>query len=919
MSLTDVTFDGQCSKIGISAFEGCEKLTAFTYYNPISLASGSVATIGNSAFKDCTSLKTINVENWSSVGAYAFQGCTSLTTATLKFIKTIGNEAFKDCTSLEILTFNIGVGTIGNNVFENCTSLVNVDMSLLNYNSYNVDSTFGTYNFLNCINLQTVVMPDALIGISTGTFKECVNLERVKRSGNEVFGYSYIYDAATGERKPVYHYGTDYIAVIENEAFYNCGNLVEVISPRFLVKIGSKAFYNCKSLPEYSTTRSVLSELVSSDAFEGCSSSFVIKAPSNSGMAEFTQKNGLKLTPIADDLVDDEFLIYEVEDDTVITGYRGGFKSLAIREPSVGTYRIDGEKSAAWIDCQTGKNVSMKRYLEKLTLRNVSVGSSESSGKSQFSGCIALTDLIFEENPDIANAVDLTICESGFSGCTKLNNLVFCDNITTIGKKAFYNCSSLEKVSLPKNCIRINEECFSSCKSLNKLKLNSKLNEINKQAFLNCNSLTTVTIPGNVYIGEYVFKGCKSIMRVIVPSNVNMATSADALIDCVSGEEGLTLVTDAASKITGYAAEKGFNVEYASFVNGVNAVDIITKGHVIDTENKIASITKNNDTYENIKTKTPEAVADSYDNKNFTSYNYSIEDNEDYVVEGDVLKITLDSSLGFVPFVTINDKNVVDVIDGVATYTVGENEHVNIKPAYGNYYYLKKPANVSVKRKNEYLANNAIINANDMLTITADPENGYELKSLTVNGNKFVNGNSYVVGDSENVIIEAEFAKIEYHIVIPKNVTVYRDNTPIATGAVINEGDVLTIIASIPGADYVLNKLTLNNEVIENNSTYTVKNGENVKIVVRFIQPGVTGGYPYGDSNADEAVTQEDVREALKKILNADYIPKIEKEISYNYINVLDVDGDGEVTASDVAEILMKSKDENYVFTVENK
>lgn len=930
--LESVKFAGANTYIGESCFEGCENLKTYTYTNTLQNAVKGDTAISQNAFRNCTALTNMKVVNWFNVGKNAFQGCTSLVGLEIGNIVNVGDYCFADCDSLRDVTINDGISNVGNYVFKNCISIEKIDLSNLGvYQIVDVDGTFGVYVFENCKNLQEVIMPATLVGLSTGTFKDCINLQKVKRPEGNWFGGTIIYDPETGKRDVKQYPGGDFIGEICNEAFYNCSNLTEIFIPRFLVSIGDNAFYNCTSLKELNFTRSVLEEYVESTAFQACSPSLKINAPEGSGMYDFAQNNQMQVGTIDDDMIDDEFVIYENDENTSLygmaTGYRGGFKSLVIRVPSTGTYRIDGSyknnSNVAWINCAENQRTSMRDYLQKLTLRNISVGSEADDGNYQFNNAKALTDVIFEEPTDTTVENSIIVCEGAFSNCTSLKNVVFCSNITDLGKYTFENCTALERIALPKKCINIGELCFTNCNELKKVKFNSSLQTIGKRAFNNCVSLGTVTIPGNTYVGENSFIGCTEVKRVIAPSNVNMVTSRDSFVDGSTGENPLTIVTNDVSKIVSYASSKGFNVEYASFLNGINEVDIVIKGQVIDTEGKIASITKNGKPFTNIKKEEPVAKKDSYDNMEFTSYDYTVGEDEDYVVEGDELKINIDSSAGFVPFVTINDDSVVDVVDGVATYVVGENEHVNIKAAYGDYHYIKIPSNIVVKRGNEYLKNNAIINAGESITITAEPENGYEVKKLTLNGiditDKISNGYVYNIQEGENIILEAVFDKISYHVTIPKNVYVYKNNVPVANGAIINGGDELYIVAIPPDVSYEINELAINGKAIDNETTYKVKANENVIITVRFIQPNQTGGYPYGDINADNAVTEADAELLLKKVRNDGLMVEIQKLLGDNYINVADVDGDGSVTATDAAEILLKANNPNYIFNVENK
>ena len=47
-------------------------------------SNDEITSIGNSAFRDCTSLTSIDLPNVTSIGAYAFKDCTSLTSIILR-------------------------------------------------------------------------------------------------------------------------------------------------------------------------------------------------------------------------------------------------------------------------------------------------------------------------------------------------------------------------------------------------------------------------------------------------------------------------------------------------------------------------------------------------------------------------------------------------------------------------------------------------------------------------------------------------------------------------------------------------------------------------------------------------------------------------------------------------------------------
>ena len=119
-----------------------------------------------------------------------------------------------------------------------------------------------------------------------------------------------------------------------------------------------------------------------------------------------------------------------------------------------------------------------------------------------------------------------------------IRHVVFNDDITRIGNYAFYSCSSIESVELPKNLKVIGESAFLGCVSLKaidfpesvteieqlafgvnytmkKVALPPKLTEISGGCFGMCTALEEITIPAGVtYIDEVAFYQCTELTKV---------------------------------------------------------------------------------------------------------------------------------------------------------------------------------------------------------------------------------------------------------------------------------------------------------------------------------------------------------------------------------------------------------------------
>ncbi|MBR1737368.1 MAG: leucine-rich repeat protein [Firmicutes bacterium] len=862
------------------------------------IVNGAVKTIGSSAFNNCTKLGKCIITGHciEAIGTNAFTNCGTECSALPVFVLAGGSsysEApgtiyINSCKSIDASAFEGSayktltlecIAKLGNKVFYNCPKLETVDLSeQTNYsNAYYTtrksDRTIGTSIFEECRALTSVILAPGWLGISSNTFANCEKLEEVSVKDEEYFGGTIVCDQETGGHKAIGY--TNFCSYIASGAFSGCVSLKKIPEMRFLTSIDTNAFLDCKNLEKITFTKSALSEMIKKEAFSGCSK-LKFEAPANTGAQEAAANCSIPFVDNGknkdEDMSDEEFLVYNyslglndegrtvIGVEGIILGYRGGFKSLTVREPIKGAYLKNNEfkgfrlgvnktklKEMLGRELTTEENalsdgwlpedskLSMKPYLEKLTFRNMSIEIGALSGYTK------LKEVLFENIPDGTDASERKhyIGDTAFSGCTSLEAIEFSDNIETLGKEAFKGCKALEKVFMPKNCKTIGVSCFMDCSQLRKIKLNVGLDTVLETAFSGCNLLTTVTFPGKSKIEKQAFKNCSNIDRVIAPSNASLPIALDPL---VNAPQGIRLATDDVSTIISYAAYKKFDVEKVSFVNGIDASEIIVKGQVLNTENAIESIKKDGVPFTNIKAVLPKAVSKTYEGVSYTEYDYTVAEGEDYVTEGNILEIKLKDAYKNVPFVIINGNKVAEVHNGVATYAVGENEHVLIETTNDNFHYITIPKNVAVTKKGDAkeLENYSVIKAGDVLTIKAEPETGYVVDTLTVNGNAIKDGGTYTVGADENVTIAATFKPKYGTVVVPDYVTVTKDGKTVATGTNIQEGETFVITANPPTGVKIKTFTVNGNKVTGDSYTYTVKAGDKGLDIVLKLELSIT-------------------------------------------------------------------------------
>lgn len=187
----------------------------------------------------------INGTRITKIGDSLFKGCTSLATLNIsKSIEVINNAAFIGCTSLEHMEIPDSVKEIGDACFAGCSNLdrVYLPSSL---------TKLSPYLFNGCIHLRYVSIPETIKSIGTLTFGNCWNLDEIKIPSE--------------------------VDSIEDYAFYGCVDFIEVNCPDSINYMGEGVFAECKNLKTVKLPKYVTD--ISAKLFMNCTSLETIKLP----------------------------------------------------------------------------------------------------------------------------------------------------------------------------------------------------------------------------------------------------------------------------------------------------------------------------------------------------------------------------------------------------------------------------------------------------------------------------------------------------------------------------------------------------------------------------------------------------------------------------------------------------------------
>ena len=187
---------------------------------PSELGGRRVTSIGDGAFKDCSSLTSVTISNGVTIiGDDTFSGCSSLAKIMIPSSVTyIGKWAFSGCSSLTNITIPNSVTYIGGWAFSSCSSLTNISIP-------NSVTQIRNDAFLKCSSLTSVTIPGSVTSIGEWAFSGCSSLTSVIIPNS--------------------------VISIDNAAFYGCNSLSVAKIPQNVTTIEDGAFENCKKLTIY--------------------------------------------------------------------------------------------------------------------------------------------------------------------------------------------------------------------------------------------------------------------------------------------------------------------------------------------------------------------------------------------------------------------------------------------------------------------------------------------------------------------------------------------------------------------------------------------------------------------------------------------------------------------------------------------
>lgn len=504
-----------------------------------------VTIIENYAFLGCSRLRKILIPNGvTTIGADAFSGCSTLESITVPFI---GKNASP--TSEDLADYRLGyffgtkqyVGSYETKFSSTTTYYIPTSLTeiVVNGGELLVDSAF-----YKCSSIEKITLPSSIKKIGYNAFEGCSNLKECyyKGTSNDWLDIDFhsLYSVPTHFTSDFYiinndgeiSYNNDNYSVvteivvssdittIDDYALYNFINLINITLHDNITYIGESAFYNCASLESIVIPSNVTE--VKRSTFENCTSLENIILPStllSIGDSVFKGCASLKEIVIPDSV---ESISYDV--------FLGCVQMEKITLPFLnassysgnGLYYLFGEviNSLKEVVVTKSPTIPSHSFYDFKGLTSVVLLSGTSIGERAFCDCTNL------ENITLPSTL-LTIEYGAFEGCTTFNEVIIPEGVTTIDSNAFKECSSLVDVSIPTSITNMDYDIFYECNNL-------RYNTIGDFYYLGNSQNPYVVLMGSTnptitslevsnktkVIYDNALSNCTSLQTVVIPNNV---------------------------------------------------------------------------------------------------------------------------------------------------------------------------------------------------------------------------------------------------------------------------------------------------------------------------------------------------------------------------------------------------------------
>ncbi|MBQ8381281.1 MAG: leucine-rich repeat protein [Clostridia bacterium] len=497
-----------CEGIGVPDLSGVYAIGKYTFagarFSDIKLTTLSLAGIG--AFMDCSKLTSVELGTKTRVSEKMFEN-TPLESIVI-YSDIISDSAFKNCTELKSVEIKNDITYLGAEAFSGCAKLEDVVFD-------GGCEAIANNAFYECSALESFTLPDCDVTIGDAAFgssglKTLVFAENsfITSGGVSIFDKvgSVTLDASASAKYK-----------LDNKAlFTKDGKTLVLLTPGASVssftvgaavtKIADGAFSSNTSLTTVTFEGNSALESIGASAFANCTKLSNITLPASVksiGRAAFFGNTSLQSIDLSNVTYVGELAFAE----SALTSVNIGAESVVI-----GDYAFSDAKSLKTVTLGAKAVIGKYAFANDTALTTVTIlGEGATVSEGAFAFCSKLSSFDFE---DVSGALG----KGAFINCSSLT-AVNIPNVTEIGEACFSTCTSLTTVTAPK-LEKVGNYAFApySDTSARAATLTSidapKLREIGIYGFRGCEKLKKIDISGVAVMGEAAFADCTALTTV---------------------------------------------------------------------------------------------------------------------------------------------------------------------------------------------------------------------------------------------------------------------------------------------------------------------------------------------------------------------------------------------------------------------
>lgn len=525
---------------GITGFDRWGMWNLKKYIKELEIHGNAGMNMPEQCFYDVPNIESVVISGAVDVPRDMFGKCTGLKKVTLKNgVRSIGEDAFRDCSSLEGVIFeNTVLEKISDGAFWGCSALSSIalpdsvteiernaffETGLRNIQLPEKLTLIGGGAFCNCKNLKQVQLPPQLKELGEGAFFNCENLAQIQLPSQlNKLGTDAFRDCTSLDKIDI----PAGLKQIESATFCNTG-LTSVTLHEGLTKIEDWAFHDCLKLKKIRIPKSVtdIGELalgirynMGNGAEEVIPGGFTVEGYTGSAAERYVKR-----------MHQSENLYHVFFKDVKFVSIGGQTAAVT----NISKTKISALKTRAF----TGKPLTQALTItyggKKLvngrdyTLtwknnKNIGTASVTIKGKGKYNGSVTKKFRITVQKNAVYTVSRLKYKISSADTSGK-GTVVFTGATDKAARKALTIPTTVKIGGKSFRVTAIGTSAMSGAKKLTTVKIGANIMTVGAKAFYGCSKLSNVTIFGTklttAKTGANAFKGIRSNCRFKVPAS----------------------------------------------------------------------------------------------------------------------------------------------------------------------------------------------------------------------------------------------------------------------------------------------------------------------------------------------------------------------------------------------------------------